>query len=121
VIAAYARGLWRTVTEQPATFQLLNDLVVLGLRSPSLRPSIAEYQRQLDAAFEEKFREAAAHVGLGPARSIEDVARFFFAGIDGLLVHRLSRQCDDEADQRTLDDLVQATTALAEGHGALSR
>jgi AcrR family transcriptional regulator len=113
-VAAYASGLWRTVVEQSEVHQLLTELFVLGLRSPSLRTTIADYQRQLDAAFEDKLRTTAERAAVTPARPIEEVARFFFAGLDGLILHRLARQ-DDEADERSLADLVDATTALAEG------
>jgi AcrR family transcriptional regulator len=113
-VAAYARGLWQTVAEQPEVYQLLQELAVTGLRSPSLRTTISQYQRQLDAAFEHTFRTAAARTGTAPVRPIADVSRFFFASLDGLLAQRLSRGPDD-ADERTLNDLVAATTALAEG------
>lgn len=114
-VAAYSRGLWRAIVEQPGAYLLLQDLVVTGLRSPSMRPVIGEYQRQLDAAFDHIFRTVTERTGTKPARPIAEVSRFFFAGLDGLLMHWISRGEDDPADERSLEDLVEATTALAEG------
>jgi AcrR family transcriptional regulator len=114
-VAAHARALWQAVVDELEVLQLLNELTVLALRSPSLRGAVADYQLQLDAAFEATFRDAVRHLDTEPARSVSDVARFFFAAIDGLLLHRLVRQADDDADERTLEDLVEATVALAEG------
>jgi AcrR family transcriptional regulator len=103
IIGAFAQRLWRTVVEQPHAHQLIAELFVMGLRSPSLRPTIAAYQRRLDGVFEDAFREAAAYAGMTLAHPVEEVARFFFAGLDGL------------ADERSLVQIVAATTALAEG------
>jgi AcrR family transcriptional regulator len=113
-VLAFASDLWRSVVEQPATHQLLTELVVLGLRSHSLRPAITDYQRELDDAYADLFARAAAGTSMQPLRPISDVARLFAAGIDGLIVQRLARQ-DDVADQRSLADLVEATVASAEG------
>ncbi|GIH78189.1 hypothetical protein Plo01_46180 [Planobispora longispora] len=118
-IGAYARQLWRTVVEQPHVHRLITELFVMGLRSPSLRPTVTDYQRQLDIVFEDAFREAAAYTGTTLARPVEEVARFFFAGFDGLILHRLARP-DDMADERSLEQIVAATAALAEGHLPLS-
>jgi AcrR family transcriptional regulator len=113
-VLAFARDLWRSVVEQPATHQLLTELVVLGLRSHALRPAITDYQRELDDAYADLFARAAARTSTHPVRPISDVSRLFAAGIDGLIVQRLARQ-DDLADQRSLADLVEATVASAEG------
>ncbi|NUP42629.1 MAG: TetR/AcrR family transcriptional regulator [Streptomyces sp.] len=120
VIGAYARGLWRTVVEQPHVHQLIAELFVMGLRSPTLHPTITAYQRHLDAVFADAFREAAAYAGTTLALPVEEVARFFFAGLDGLILQRLART-DDLADERSLEQIVAATTALAEGRLPLSR
>ncbi|GAA2882208.1 TetR/AcrR family transcriptional regulator [Nonomuraea rubra] len=114
IIGAFAQRLWRTVVEQPHVHQLIAELFVMGLRSPSLRPTIAAYQRRLDGVFEDAFREAAAYAGMTLAHPVEEVARFFFAGLDGLILQRLARP-DDLADERSLLQIVAATTALAEG------
>jgi AcrR family transcriptional regulator len=119
-VEAIAHGLWRAVGEEMDAFALMSDLVVFGLRLPSLRPLISDYQRQLDAAFADAFRDAVARTGLSPVRPVEDVATFFFAGIDGLLVHRMTRQSDDPAYVRCLEDLIDATTAMAQGSPRLA-
>jgi AcrR family transcriptional regulator len=118
-VRAIAQGFWRVVVDDPGAFALLSDLVNFGLRSPTLRPMVAEYQQQLDAAMADRIRHAIEVTGVHrPARPPEDVAHFFFAGIDGLLVHRLVRQADEPGYVRCLDDLVEATAALATGRHA---
>ncbi|MGY1746530.1 TetR/AcrR family transcriptional regulator [Blastococcus sp. SYSU D00695] len=109
-----AERLWDSVLTRPEIYQLLTELVILGLRSRSLHPTITEYQRELDDAFTHWLRRAASRAGTVPARPIADVSRVFAAGLDGLILQRLARQ-DDEADLRALADLVEATAALAEG------
>jgi AcrR family transcriptional regulator len=116
-VAAFAERMWQGVVERPDLHHLLTELVILGLRSPGLRLTIADYQRQLDQAVEETFQRAAQRSGVTPARPIREVARFFAAGLDGLILQRLNRR-DDEADLRSLADLVDATVALSEGRTA---
>jgi AcrR family transcriptional regulator len=113
-VAVFAERLWHSVLTRPDVHRLLTELVIFGLRSPSLRPAIADYQRQLDDAFEHWLQRAAARTGTVPARPIAEVSRLFAAGLDGLILQRLARR-DDEADRRALADVVDATVALAEG------
>jgi AcrR family transcriptional regulator len=116
-VAAVADRLWQGVVARPDMHQLLTELVITGLRSPTLRPAIADYQRRLDEAFEHTFRRAARRSGTTPAQPVGEVSRFFAAGLDGLILQRLSRR-DDEADERGLAHLVDATVALASGRAA---
>jgi AcrR family transcriptional regulator len=113
-VETFAADLWASVNEDPGIHRLLTELYVVGLRWDSLRDAIADYQRDLDAAVEAVFQSAAERTGTTTARPIHEVARFFFAGFDGLVLHRLARP-DDEADQRSIEALVEATVALAEG------
>jgi AcrR family transcriptional regulator len=121
VVESIAQGFWQAVLEDQGAFALLSEMVLYGWRSPSLAPAIADYQRQLDEAFADKFRDAYARTGIAPARPPEDVAHFFFAGVDGLLVHRLALQRDHESYLRCLQDIVDATTALATGEPVPAR
>jgi AcrR family transcriptional regulator len=113
-VLEFAERLWESVLTRPDVHRLLTEIVIIALRSPGLRPAIADYQRQLDRSFEQWMRRAATRTGTVPALPIPDVSRLFGAGLDGLIVQRLSRR-DDEADQRALVHLVDATVALAEG------
>jgi AcrR family transcriptional regulator len=113
-VGMFAERLWQSVLTRPDVHRLLTELFVLGLRTPSLHPTVEDYQRQLDDAFVQRMQRAITRTGTVPARPVEDVARLFAAGLDGLIVQRLARR-DDEADRRALADLVTVTVALAEG------
>jgi AcrR family transcriptional regulator len=113
-VTVFVDRLWQTVLDQSEVHELLTELVLLSLRSPTLRGTIADYQRQLDDAVAHWLERATARSGTEPARPIADAARLLAAGLDGLILQRFSRR-DDEADQRTLADLIDATVALAEG------
>lgn len=111
-VAELADVLWQTVVEQPGTHQLLFELHIFGLRAPSLRAALDEHQRAVDTFTREILEEAATRAGIVIAHPAEELARFFLAGFEGLVLHRLSRP-DDEADRRCLDALVAAACDLA--------
>lgn len=44
-VGALAAALWRTVREQPASHQLLTELMMSALRSPALREALETHYR----------------------------------------------------------------------------
>ncbi|MFD4503682.1 TetR/AcrR family transcriptional regulator [Streptomyces sp. NPDC058457] len=113
-LAALAASLWRTVHQQPASHQLLNELSMLALRTPSLHEAATSHHREVTAVTAKMIAVAAARTGRELALPSETIARFFLAGFDGLIMQRLSLP-DEEAEQTCLQALVSAVVALAGG------
>lgn len=113
-IAALASAVWRTVREKPETYQLLNELSLFALRTPSLGEVLADQYRDLIVVITELVTCTAERTGHGLAQPAETIARFFLAGFDGLSLQRLASP-DDESEVTCLRALVSATVALADG------
>ncbi|MEU9823255.1 TetR/AcrR family transcriptional regulator [Pseudonocardia alni] len=108
--------LWDAITDSLPAQQLMLELTVLSLRSPVLGAAVAENLGRIDELSRDLLAGAAERAGVVPAAPIDEVARLFVAGYDGLVLHRLSRP-DDVTDHRILDALADTVCALVE-HGS---
>jgi AcrR family transcriptional regulator len=113
-IGTLAAALWQTVREQPANHQLLSELMMLALRTPSLAEAGQRHYRDVTEAAARILAEAAGRTGQTLAQPAETIARYFLAGFDGLMMQHLSLP-DEEAEQICLGALVSAVLALADG------
>ncbi|MGW2638117.1 TetR family transcriptional regulator C-terminal domain-containing protein [Streptomyces sp. NPDC001348] len=111
-IATLAEALWRTVLEQPASYQLLTELSMFALRTPRLQEALHGHQRDISAVTTKLISEAAERTGHRLAQPAETIARFFLAGFDGLTMQHLSLP-DEKAERVCLQALVSAVTAMA--------
>lgn len=117
-ISAMVSALWQTVLDKPATHQLLIELSMLALRTPSLQEALDSHYRDVRAATTRLLSEAAERTERRLAHSAETIARYFLAGFDGLTLQRLCAP-DDDADNAGLAVLVNSVLALADGRLAL--
>ncbi|WP_217178940.1 TetR/AcrR family transcriptional regulator [Streptomyces sp. AC495_CC817] len=113
-VAALVAALWRTVRERPTSHQLLTELSMFALRTPSLQATLQSHYRNVTDGTTQLITEAADRVGHQPAQSAETIARFFLAGFDGLSLQHLTLP-DEEAEQACLNALVSAVVAMAGG------
>lgn len=113
-IAALAAALWRTVREEPANYQLLNELSMCALRTPRLREVLGDHYRDLIQVTTDLVARTARRIGQELAQPAEAVARFFLAGLDGLTVRRFALT-DEAAEAACLRALVSSVVALADG------
>lgn len=113
-IGALAAALWQTVREQPASHQLLTELMMFALRTPSLAEARQAHYRDVTKVAARIVAEAAERTGQALAQPAETIARYFLAGFDGLVMQHLSLP-DEEAEQICLGALVSAVLALADG------
>ncbi|MFF0083415.1 TetR/AcrR family transcriptional regulator [Streptomyces canus] len=113
-VGALAAALWRTVREQPTSYQLLTELNMVALRTPHLGEALHSHYRGVIEVTASLVTEAAEHTGQALAQPAEAIARFVLAGFDGLMLQRLSLP-DEEAELACLRALVSAALALADG------
>ncbi|MCX4978643.1 MULTISPECIES: TetR/AcrR family transcriptional regulator [unclassified Streptomyces] len=113
-VGALAAALWRTVREQPASHQLLTELMMSALRSPALREALETHYRGVVEVTARLITEAAERTGRPLAQPVDTIARFFLAGFDGLTMQRLSLP-DEEAERTCLEAFVSAVVAMADG------
>ncbi|WP_020120394.1 TetR/AcrR family transcriptional regulator [Streptomyces canus] len=113
-LVALAGALWRTVRERPTSHQLLTELSMFALRTPSLQAALHSHYREVAAATTELISEAAERAGHQLAQPAETIARFFLAGFDGLTMQHLSLP-DEKAEQDGLQALVSTVMAMASG------
>ncbi|MGW3411451.1 TetR/AcrR family transcriptional regulator [Streptomyces sp. NPDC000888] len=113
-VGALAAALWRTVREQPASHQLLTELMMSALRSPALREALEVHYRGVIEVTARLITEAAERTGRPLAQPVDTIARFFLAGFDGLTMQRLSLP-DEEAERTCLEAFVSAVVAMADG------
>lgn len=113
-IATLAVALWRTVLQQPASYQLLAELTMFALRSPGLTDALHSHQRQVTAVTSQLITMAAERTGHRLAHPAETIARFALAGFDGLTTRHLALP-DEEAEQVCLQALVSSLLGLAGG------
>ncbi|RPF34676.1 TetR/AcrR family transcriptional regulator [Streptomyces sp. TLI_185] len=113
-VAALAAALWRTVSEQPTSYLLLNELSMFALRTPSLSEALRSHYGGIVDVTTKLVNEAAERTGHQLRQPAETLARFFLAGFDGLTMQHLS--LPDKAGEHTaLQALVSAVVALAGG------
>jgi hypothetical protein len=113
-IGALAAALWQTVREQPASHQLLTELMMFALRTPSLAQARQAHYRDVTKVAARIVADAAERTGQALAQPAETIARYLLAGFDGLVMQHLSPP-DEEAEQICLGALVSAVPALADG------
>ncbi|MGW0949208.1 TetR/AcrR family transcriptional regulator [Streptomyces sp. NPDC002623] len=113
-IAALAAALWRTVRDEPANYQLLNELSMFALRTPGLSEVLGDQYRDLIDVTTNLVARTAERTGQVLTHPPETVARFFLAGFDGLSLQRLALR-DEDAEIACLRALVSSTVALADG------
>ncbi|WP_031479700.1 TetR/AcrR family transcriptional regulator [Streptomyces bicolor] len=111
-IATLAEALWRTVLEQPASYQLLTELSMFALRTPHLQEALHGHHHDISAVTTKLISEAAERTGHQLAQPAEMIARFFLAGFDGLTMQHLSLP-DEEAERACLRALISAALAMA--------
>ncbi|WP_367318480.1 TetR/AcrR family transcriptional regulator [Streptomyces sp. HUAS ZL42] len=111
-IVTLAEALWRTVLEQPASYQLLTELSMFALRTPHLQEALQGHHRGISAVTAKLISEAAERTGHQLAQPAETIARFFLAGFDGLTMQHLSLP-DEEAERVCLRALISAVLAMA--------
>lgn len=113
-VTALASALWRTVREQPTSYQLLTELTMFALRSPQLSEALQSHYRGVTEVTAKLVSEAAERTGHPLAQPAEVIARVFLAGFDGLTTQHLALP-DEEAERTGLQVLVSAVLALAGG------
>ncbi|MGW3122914.1 TetR/AcrR family transcriptional regulator [Streptomyces sp. NPDC001107] len=111
-IATLAEALWRTVLEQPASYQLLTELSLFALRTPHLQEALHAHQRDVSAVTTKLISEAAERAGHRLTQPAETIARFFLAGFDGLTMQHLSLP-DEKAEEVCKQALISAVLAMA--------
>ncbi|MGI5373328.1 TetR/AcrR family transcriptional regulator [Streptomyces sp. CA-251387] len=111
-IVTLAEALWNTVLEQPASYQLLNELTMFALRTPHLKEALHSHHSGISAVTAKLVNEAAERTGHQLAQPAETIARFFLAGFDGLTMQHLSLP-DEEAERVCLRALISAVLAMA--------
>ncbi|MGX1563222.1 TetR/AcrR family transcriptional regulator [Streptomyces sp. NPDC055506] len=111
-IVTLTEALWRTVVEQPASYQLLTELSMFALRTPHLQEALHGHYSGVLAVTTKLIGEAAERAGHQLAQPAETIARFFLAGFDGLTMQRLSLP-DEEAEGVCLRALISAVLAMA--------
>ena len=111
-IVTLAQALWRTVLEQPASYQLLTELSLFALRTPHLQEALHSHYGGVLAVTAKLISEAAERTGHQLAQPAETVARFFLAGFDGLTMQRLSLP-DEQAEGACLRALISAVLTMA--------
>ncbi|MFF5650838.1 TetR/AcrR family transcriptional regulator [Streptomyces collinus] len=111
-IVTLTEALWRTVVEQPASYQLLTELSLFALRTPHLQEALHGHYSGVLAVTTKLISEAAERTGHQLAQPAETIARFFLAGFDGLTMQRLSLP-DEEAEGVCLRALISAVLAMA--------
>jgi AcrR family transcriptional regulator len=111
-IATLAEALWRTVLEQPASYQLLTELSMFALRTPHLQEALHGHHRDVSAVTTKLISEAAERTGHRLAQPAETIARFFLAGFDGLTTQHLSVP-DEAAEAVCMRALISAVLAMA--------
>jgi AcrR family transcriptional regulator len=111
-IVTLAEAHWRTVLEQPASYQLLTELSMFALRTPHLKEALQSHYSEVLALTARLVDQAAERTGHQLAQPPETIARFFLAGFDGLTMQHLSLP-DEEAESVCLRALVSAVLAMA--------
>ncbi|MEU1850552.1 TetR/AcrR family transcriptional regulator [Streptomyces sp. NPDC019990] len=111
-IVTLAEALRRTVLEQPASHQLLTELSMFALRTPSLKEALRSHCGEVLAVTTKLIAQAAERTGHQLGQPAETIARFFLAGFDGLTMQHLSLP-DEEAESVCLRSLVSAVLAMA--------
>lgn len=111
-IVTLAEALWRTVLEQPASYQLLTELSMFALRTPHLKEALQSHYSEVLAVTTKQVEQAAERTGHRLGQPAETIARFFLAGFDGLTMQHLSLP-DEEAERVCLRSLVSAVLAMA--------
>ncbi|WP_424217138.1 TetR/AcrR family transcriptional regulator (plasmid) [Streptomyces sp. BI20] len=113
-VAALVAALWRTVREQPDRHQVLMELTMLALRTPSLRATLDAQYREVAATTAAMLTAVAVRTGHRLATPAEEIAAFFTGAFDGLTVQRLTLT-DPTLEAAGLRALVTSVLALAGG------
>lgn len=113
-VGVLASALWRTVRDEPRSYQLLTELTMFALRSPHLREALEVHNLGVMSVTAGLVADAAERTGQQLAQPAQLIARFFLAGFDGLMQQRLTFP-DDEAELSCLQALISSTVALARG------
>ncbi|MFI0446600.1 TetR/AcrR family transcriptional regulator [Actinomadura sp. 6N118] len=113
-VGVLASALWRTVRDEPRSYQLLTELTMFALRSPHLREALEVHNLGVMSVTASLVADAAERTGQQLAQPAQLIARFFLAGFDGLMQQRLTLP-DDEAELSCLQALISSTVALARG------
>ncbi|MET8980087.1 TetR/AcrR family transcriptional regulator [Streptomyces sp. NPDC004539] len=111
-VTTLAEALWRTVIEQPASYQLLTELTMYALRTPHLSGALDNHFTGIITVTAELITQAAERTGHPLTRPAETTARFFLATFDGLTTQHLSAP-DEAAERACLQELVKAVLAMA--------
>lgn len=118
-IAVLADRLWQTVIAYPGKHQLLSELSMLALRSPQLREMFEEHRRTVDQATASLIDATARHFGIAPAADTLFLARYFLAGVDGLIAQHLTIP-DPDSEAWCLACIVGSTTAFVQSRSAVA-
>ncbi|MER5783799.1 TetR/AcrR family transcriptional regulator [Streptomyces mobaraensis] len=113
-VSRLTAALWRTVREQPTSYQLLTELTVFALRTPALGEALDSHYRSVTEVAARLVTEAAERTGRPLAQPAETIARFFLAGFDGLILNHLAHP-DADAENACLQAFVSAVVAMAGG------
>ncbi|MBP2479414.1 AcrR family transcriptional regulator [Crossiella equi] len=113
-VAAMVAALWHTVREQPADYQLLNELILFAERTPALSDASRQHYREVIEVTAELIEQAATRTGQRLAQPALVLSRFFLAGFEGLTAQRVALP-DEASEQACLGSLVAAVVALATG------
>ncbi len=113
-IAESIKAFWAHVESAPELQIMQYELTLYALRH---KDSAWLARQQYDgycSVVETLFEEAYAAVGQTCALPFADMARFVVGGLDGLILQFISDR-DSERTRRSVDHLIQAVIALAEG------
>jgi AcrR family transcriptional regulator len=111
-IVTLVEALWRTVLDQPESYQLLTELTMFALRTPHLSDALDNHFTGICAVTAKLIEQAADRTGHRLSRPTETTARFFLAAFDGMSMQHLSMP-DEKAERACLKALVAAVLAMA--------
>ncbi|MDN3029133.1 TetR/AcrR family transcriptional regulator [Streptomyces sp. S.PB5] len=111
-VSTLVEALWRTVLEQPESYQLLTELTLFALRTPHLNDALDNHLGGISAVTSKLIEQAADRTGHRLRQPTGITARFFLAAFDGMSMQHLSMP-DDAAERACLKALVSAVVAMA--------
>ncbi|MEU9607104.1 TetR/AcrR family transcriptional regulator [Streptomyces sp. NPDC048057] len=120
---SFADAVWADFGDRLELNVLWLELVAFSLRTPELREVVDRYYRDTTDIATAALVEIAERTGRTYARPPQELARFLLAGMDGLCLQRVVGGDDPQWGhiRRSLDQLVVATCALADGAGEVAR